>query len=155
MVDFIDENRGTYGVEPICEVLPIAPSTYYERKVQEADPSRRSARAKQDEGLKVEIRRVWDENHAVYGAEKVWRQLNRERIPVARCTVERLMQELGLHGMTRGRAVGLGPDLRGDLARLRLRRLRHRRLRAPDRRLARLELAPQRPGSRRPRASHL
>lgn len=103
MVDFIDENRGTYGVEPICEVLPIAPSTYYERKTQEADPSRRSARAKRDEGLKVEIRRVWDENHAVYGAEKVWRQLNREGIPVARCTVERLMQELGLHGMTRGR----------------------------------------------------
>jgi hypothetical protein len=113
MVDFIDENRGMYGVEPICEVLPIAPSTYYERKAQGADPSRRSTRAQRDEALKVEIRRVWGENHEVYGAEKVWRQLNREGTRVARCTVERLMSDLGLQyslhralGRRRHRALG-------------------------------------------------
>jgi transposase InsO family protein len=102
MVSFIDDHRGTYGVEPICEALPIAPSTYYERKLQEVDPTRRSARARQDERLKQEIIRVWNENFAVYGAHKVWKQLNREGVEVARCTVERLMRELGLSGVTRG-----------------------------------------------------
>jgi putative transposase len=104
MTSFIDDHRDQYGVEPICEVLPIAPSTYYERKACEADPSRRSPRAQRDDELTVEIRRVWDANHSVYGAKKVWKQLKREGFEVARCTVERLMEELGLEGVTRGRA---------------------------------------------------
>jgi putative transposase len=103
MVRFIDDHRVEYGVEPICEVLPIAPSTYYERKAFEADPARRCARVQRDEWLKVDIRRVWDGNLSVYGAEKVWKQLNREGIQVARCTVERLMGDLGLQGAVRGR----------------------------------------------------
>jgi putative transposase len=103
MTSFIDDHRAEYGVEPICAVLPIAPSTYYEQKAQEADPDRRSARARRDAVLKVEIRRVWDQNFQAYGAEKVWKQLNREGVRVARCTVERLMQDLGLEGVTRGR----------------------------------------------------
>ena len=103
MMSFIDEHRTEYGVEPICAVLPIAPSTYYEGKACEADPSRRSARARRDEELRIEVRRVWDQNFQAYGAEKVWKQLNREGIRVARCTVERLMQDLGLEGVTRGR----------------------------------------------------
>jgi len=104
MVNFIDEQREVYGVGPICEVLPIAPSTYYAQKGVQADPSLRSARAKRDAWLKVEIRRVWEENFAVYGAKKVWKQLNREGIRVARCTVRRLMSELGLEGAVRGKA---------------------------------------------------
>jgi putative transposase len=103
MVNFIDDNRDAYGVEPITEVLPIAPSTYYGHKAVEADPSLRSAKAVQDEMLKVEVSRVWGENFSVYGAVKVWKQLNREGIPVARCTVVRLMRELGLRGAVRGR----------------------------------------------------
>ena len=99
---FIDDHWVEYGVEPICEVLPIAPSTYYRHKVLEANPSLRSARTQRDEVLKVEIRRVWDANLAVYGAEKVYKQLNREGIRVARCTVERLMGGLGLEGAVRG-----------------------------------------------------
>ena len=104
MVGFIDEHRGNYGVGPISEVLPIAPSTYYAQRAIQADPSLRSSRAKRDEWLKVEIQRVWDENLAVYGAEKIWKQLNREGIPVARCTVARLMEDMGLQGAVRGRA---------------------------------------------------
>jgi putative transposase len=104
MVDYIDEHRGVHGVEPICNVLPIAPSTYYEKKAQRQDPSRRSERAKRDDELESLIRRVWDENHEVYGAEKVWRQLRREKVDVARCTVERLMSKIGLRGAVRGRA---------------------------------------------------
>ncbi len=103
MVWFIDDHREAYGVEPICEVLPIAPSTYYGRKALQADPSLRSARARRDEALRREIQRVWKENFQVYGARKVWRQLNREGIAVARCTVERLMREMGLRGVMRGR----------------------------------------------------
>lgn len=104
MVSFIDDNRGTYGVEPICEVLPIAPSTYYEKKARERDPERRSARAKRDEELRAKIERVWEENQGVYGVRKVWRQLKREGLHVARCTVERLMGDLGLTGVVRGKA---------------------------------------------------
>jgi transposase InsO family protein len=104
MVDFIDEHRDVYGVEPICAVLPIAPSTYHEHFARRRDPERRPARAKRDDGLRVEVRRVWDENFAVYGAEKVWRQLVREGVDVARCTVERLMRDMGLRGAVRGRA---------------------------------------------------
>jgi putative transposase len=103
MVAFIDAHRGVYGVEPICAPLPIAPSTYYEHKAREGDPQRLPARARRDRVLLPEIRRVWDENLKVYGARKVWRQLNREQIPVARCTVERLMGVLGLQGAVRGK----------------------------------------------------
>ena len=102
MVAFIDDHRAEYGVEPICRVLPIAPSTYYTHKSWGADPSLRSARAQRDAWLKPEIQRVFDENFVVYGAEKVWKQLNREGIGVARCTVARLMREMGLEGAVRG-----------------------------------------------------
>jgi transposase InsO family protein len=103
MVTFIDEHRSEYGVEPICAVLPIAPSTYYTHKAWEADPSRRSVRAQRDEQLRTEIHRVWMQNFQVYGAEKVYKQLNREGICVARCTVMRLMRDQGLRGAMRGR----------------------------------------------------
>ena len=102
MAQFIDLHRDDYGVEPICRVLPIAPSTYYAHKATQRDPERRSARAKRDEVLCAEIERVWTENQSVYGAYKVWRQLHREGIPAARCTVERLMRRLGLEGVVRG-----------------------------------------------------
>lgn len=105
MVAFIDAQRETYGVEPICAVLPIAPSTYYEQKARAADPSRRPARAQRDGRLRAEIQRVWQANRRVYGAKKVWKQLNRETIPVARCTVARLMHDLGLRGVVRGRRI--------------------------------------------------
>jgi transposase InsO family protein len=103
MVAFIDEHRATYGVEPICRVLPIAPSTYYTHQAQAADPTRRSARAQRDDVLRAAIRRVWQANLEVYGAKKVWRQLHREGVAVARCTVARLMRALGLRGVVRGR----------------------------------------------------
>lgn len=102
MVAFIDDHRAAYGVEPICAVVPIAPSTYYEQKARHADPRRLPARAQRDGRLRPEIQRVWDANHQVYGAKKVWKQLTREGIPVARCTVARLMRHLGLRGVVRG-----------------------------------------------------
>jgi len=105
MTAFIDEHRDAYGVEPICSVLPIAPSTYHAHKARQADPSQLSGRAKRDAALKVEIERVWNENRQVYGARKVWRQLHREGFPVARCTVERLMRQMGLRGVVRGKKV--------------------------------------------------
>ncbi len=105
MVAFIDAHRTTYGVEPICAVLPIAPSTYYEAKRCEADPQRRSSRAQRDERLREDVDRVWQANRRVYGARKVWKQLAREGIVVARCTVERLMRAEGLAGVVRGRRV--------------------------------------------------
>jgi putative transposase len=105
MISFIDENRGAYGVEPICAVLPIAPSTYYEWKSRRADPGRLPLRTKRDRILRDEIRRVWEANFRVYGARKVWRQLNRQGIQVARCTVERLMRGMGFEGAVRGRRV--------------------------------------------------
>jgi len=105
MVDFIDKHRRQYGVEPICAVLPIAPSTYYAHRACRLDPERRSAREKRDEVLRVEIRRVFEESFGgVYGVKKVWRQLLREGIAVARCTVGRLMRQMGLRGAVRGRA---------------------------------------------------
>lgn len=104
MVSFIDEHREDHGVEPICRQLPIAPSTYYEIKARQKDPSRLPERARRDAGLKPEVQRIHRENLSVYGARKVWRQLNREGIPVARCTVERLMNGLDLRGVTRGKA---------------------------------------------------
>lgn len=103
MLALIDRYRGVYGVEPICALLPIAPSTYYAHKAREADPARRPARAQRDEVLRDKIQRVWDDNYRVYGVRKVWRQLHREGWRVARCTVARLMRDLGLRGVVRGR----------------------------------------------------
>lgn len=114
MVAFIDEHRQEYGVEPICAVLPIAPSTYYAHTARRRSPELRSAREKRDEVLRPEIQRVWDESHdGIYGAKKVWQQLRRERLSAARCTVERLMRSMGLRGVVRGRAfrVTTTPDL--------------------------------------------
>jgi putative transposase len=105
MTSFIDEHRGDYGVEPICRVLPIAPSTYHERVAQRRDPSRLSPRAQRDEAMKPEVRRMFDANFKVYGVRKVWRQMQREGFDIARCTVERLMRELGLQGVIRGKPV--------------------------------------------------
>ncbi len=103
MVSFLDAHRDEYGVEPICKQLPIAPSTYYECKARERDPERMPERFKRDQVLCVEIRRIWDENFQVYGICKVWRQLKREGVQAARCTVERLMRDLGLEGVRRGK----------------------------------------------------
>ena len=105
MIAFIDDHRGAYGVEPICRVLPIAPSTYYGNAARRADPSRRSARAKRDEALMTEVRRVFNDNFGVYGVRKVWRQLKREGFDIARCTVQRLMRSMGLEGAIRGKLV--------------------------------------------------
>ena len=102
MTSFIDDHRKTYGVEPICAELPIAPSTYWEHKRREREPERRSARCRRDTELRPQIRRVWESNFGVYGARKVWRQLQREGVEVARCTVERLMRLEGLKGVVRG-----------------------------------------------------
>ena len=102
MVSFIDEHRVNNGVELICKQLPIAPSTYYAHKLLEADPERASDRSKRDRWLEIEIQRVWDENKQVYGVRKLWRQLKRENIAAARCTVERLMKRLGIEGVRRG-----------------------------------------------------
>ena len=104
MVAFIDKHKDEYGVEPMCSVLPIAPSTYYEHTRRRRKPERRPARQKRDDELEVEIRRVYEDNQLVYGAKKVWRQLRREDVHVARCTVARLMSRMGLRGAVRGRA---------------------------------------------------
>jgi len=105
MIAFIDEHREVYGVEPICKLLPIAPSTYYTHAGRRADPGKLPARAKSDAALVIEIRRVFEENYCVYGVRKVWRQLGREGISVARCTVARLMRTMGLQGAVRGKPV--------------------------------------------------
>lgn len=103
MLAFIDAHREHYGVEPICKELPIAPSTYYEHKARQSDPSRLPARARRDRELSGSIRRIWEENFRAYGPRKIWRQLHREGIAAARCTVERLMRRAGLQGLVRGR----------------------------------------------------
>ena len=103
MISFIDDHREVHGVEPICKVLPIAPSTYHDHVSKRRDPARLSARARRDATLKEEVRRVFEENFSVYGVRKVWRQLRREGFDVARCTVARLMRELGLQGVIRGK----------------------------------------------------
>jgi putative transposase len=105
MIAFIDDHREVHGVEPICKVLPIAPSTYHAHAARRADPEKLSARAKRDMVLKPEIARVFAENFEVYGVRKVWRQLQRESFAVARCTVERLMRGMGLQGVIRGKPV--------------------------------------------------
>ena len=145
MVSFIDAHRGRYGVGPMCAQVPIAPSTYYEHKAREGEPERAPGRVRRDGWLSGEIRRVYAEPFEVYGVRKVWRQLRREGVAVARCTVARLMRRMGLQGAVRGRrvktthapvhserpddraesgvqgqppecAVGVGLDLRGDVA---------------------------------------
>ena len=103
MIAFIDDHRNTHGVEPICEVLPIAPATYYEHLAKLADPARRSDRARRDAELRPHIQRVFDANWQVYGVRKVWRQLRREGFDVARCTVARLMKVMGIQGIIRGK----------------------------------------------------
>ena len=105
MIAFIDDHRGAYGVEPICKVLPIAPSTYYAQVARRADPTKRSARARSDAALTIEIWRVFEGNFQVYGVRKVWRQLRREGFDVARCTVARLMKAMDLQGVIRGKSV--------------------------------------------------
>jgi len=102
---YIDQHRDTYGVEPICKVLQVAPSAYRRHAARQRNAALRSARAKRDEWLMPHIERVWHDNRQVYGAEKVWKQMNREGIAVARCTVERLMRRLGLAGVRRGKTV--------------------------------------------------
>lgn len=105
MVDFIDEHHGQYGVEPLCRVLPSAPSTYYAHRARKRDPVLLSDRGKRDAALRPEVRRVWEQSFGgVYGVRKVWRQLRAEGLDVARCTVERLMREMSLKGARRGRA---------------------------------------------------
>jgi putative transposase len=104
MVAFIDAHRGAYGVEPICAVLPIASSVYYENQARRRDPARQPPRVRRDTGLCVHIARVWREHREVYGVRKVWKQLLREGVAVARCTVARLMRRLRLAGAVRGRA---------------------------------------------------
>jgi len=105
MIAFIDEHRAIHGVEPICRVLPIAPSTYHAHAARRADPTKLPARARRDATLKIEIGRAYEENFRVSGVRKVWRQLLREGIAVARCTVARLMRTMGLQGVVRGRTV--------------------------------------------------
>jgi len=105
MIAFIDDHRSIYGVEPICRVLPIAPSTYREHVARKRDPNRMPARERRDAELCQEIRRIFAENFGVYGVRKVWRQMKREGIEVARCTVSRLMRQMGLKGVVRGNSV--------------------------------------------------
>jgi putative transposase len=105
MIAFIDDHRDAYGVEPICKVLPIAPSTYHAHAARRADPGKLPTRARRDAALAVEIRRVFEANFCVYGVRKVWRQLGREGIAVARCTVARLMRSMGLQGAVRGKPL--------------------------------------------------
>jgi len=103
MVSFVNEHRECYGVEPICRELPIAPSTFYEHAARQVDAQRLPARVQSDTKLKPEVSRVYQENRQLYGARKVWRQLRRESFEVARCTVARLMNAMGLQGVVRGR----------------------------------------------------
>jgi len=105
MYAFIDAHHEAYGVEPICQVLEIAPSGYYRHRAQQADATCRSARAQRDTTLLDDIRRVFRQHHEVYGVRKIWHQLHREGIVVARCTVERLMRAEGLQGVVRGQRV--------------------------------------------------
>ena len=105
MISFVDAYRDKHGVEPICKVLPIAPSTYHAHVARRARPETAPPRVKRDALLSIEIRRVFDENFQVYGVRKVWRQLQREGFDVARCTVARLMRAMDLQGVIRGKPV--------------------------------------------------
>ncbi|MEM5469545.1 MAG: IS3 family transposase [Sulfitobacter sp.] len=103
MIQFIEDHRADHGVEPICRVLPIAPATFYDHLAKRADPSLLSDRAKRDDELKPEIERVFEENLSAYGVRKVWHQMNREGFDIARCTVARLMKDIGIEGVIRGK----------------------------------------------------
>jgi len=103
MIQFIEDHRADHGVEPICRVLPIAPATFYDHLAKRADPSRLSDRAKRDAELKPEIERVFEENLSIYGVRKVWHQMRREGFDIARCTVARLMKDIGIEGVVRGK----------------------------------------------------
>jgi len=103
MIAFIEEQRDAIGVEPICKHLPIAPSTFYDHMANRANPDLLSDRAKRDMALRPEIERVWEQNYKVYGVRKVWHQMRREGFDVARCTVARLMKDIGLEGVIRGK----------------------------------------------------
>ena len=115
MIAFIKEHRDVCGGKPfsaigssdnggpICRVLQIAPSTFYAHLAIENDPDKASDRAKRDAELRPEMRRIWDENHSVYGARKLWRAMKREKFNIARCTVERLMRDIGIEGVRRGK----------------------------------------------------
>ena len=105
MIAFIKEHRGVCGVEPICRVLQIAPSTFYAHLAVENDPDKASDRAKRDAELRPEMKRVWEGNLSVYGARKLWHAMKREKFDIARCTVERLMREIGIEGVRRGKKV--------------------------------------------------
>jgi transposase InsO family protein len=162
---FIDRHRESFGVEPICKALQVAPSGYRRHAALLREPHKRCARAHRDDILMPQIQRVWQGNMQVYGADKVWKQLAREGTVVARCTVERLMRRLGLRGVRRGKvvrtttsdakapcpagpsqpavprrslesAVGLGLHVRVDLAGLAVRGVRRRRVCPAHRRLA-------------------
>ena len=104
MIGTIDDHRAEYGVEPICRALPIVPSTFHEHLAVARDPDRASARAKRDAVLRPEVQRVWDQNFKVYGVRKVWHQVRREGFGVALCTVDRLMRQLGIQGVVRGKS---------------------------------------------------
>jgi putative transposase len=105
MIAFIEDHKSTHGVEPICKVLPIAPSTYFDHRAKQVDPAKLSARVRRDAALRPTISRVFRDNLKVYGARKVWLQMNREGVAVARYTVERLMRVMGLHGVIRGKTI--------------------------------------------------
>ncbi len=103
MISFIDNNRAKYGVELICRVLPIAPSTYYRAKDLENSPEKRSLRRQHDDFYIGEIRRIWQDSKCRYGARKVWQQMKADGLKIARCTIERLMRQHGLQGVWRGK----------------------------------------------------
>jgi transposase InsO family protein len=117
MIAFTDDHRAADGVEPICKVLPIAPSSYYDHTAKRANPEKQSERTKRDTALQGDIQRVFAENFAVYGARKVWRQLRREGLQVARCTVERLMRKMGLQGVISASRSGRRSATRRHFAR--------------------------------------
>jgi transposase InsO family protein len=102
---FVDQHRDCFGVEPICKALQVAPSGYWREAARSRQPARCPPRRQRDAALLPEIERVWQSNLRVYGADKVWQQLRRERFVVARCTVERLMRQQGLRGVIRGKSV--------------------------------------------------
>jgi transposase InsO family protein len=111
MIDFIEDSRETFGVEPICKALQFAPSTYYDRRAILRDPERASRRAKSDAAMSLRIDGAWEDNRKLYGARKIWHVLRRDGQDVARCTVERLMRALGIRGVVRGkRVVTTNPD---------------------------------------------
>ena len=110
-MDFIEESREAFGVEPICKALQFAPSTYYDRRAIVRDPERASRRAKSDAAMSLRIDGAWEDNRKLYGARKIWHVLRRDGQDVARCTVERLMRALGIRGVVRGkRVVTTNPD---------------------------------------------